>query len=624
MSKSAAGERDSQFANAMAAHAAGRLDESEQLLRRLVEFNAGDWEAQLFHGIILGKLERNEEAAQTLSGVLRAMPDSFEAMFWFSIVARRSGDFAGAVEFARKAATAQPNSPFAQNNLGFCEMDCGHYEQAIHAFSWAVRLRPDNATTYYNLAGCLVVLGREEDALAAYKSAVALAPKNLQPRLGLAKTKLVLNDLKGAARESRAAIALDPNSSQAHATLAMAKMHLGDADMAREHIAIAAGLDPADATVYAKLGSILQSVGEIDASNDAFLKSIDLDPHQGHAYFGLVFNKRITEEDRMLLVTMEALVEKGGLPVRELASLHYALGKGFEGVAEYEKAMSHFDEANRISRKLKFGDLPYDAAGAAASTHVKIARYTQGLFEASAGFGLESDVPIFVVGMMRSGTTLVEQIFSSHPNVAAAGEQEFWTHRGLEALTPDGQIDFQKLQSLGTEYLALLANFGPAARHVTDKMPGNYLSLGLIHAAFPNARIIHTRRNPADTGLSIYVTPNRARVNFAHSKETIASAYLEYWKLMEHWREVLPSDRFLEVTYEDIIADQDGHTRLLADFCGLAWDDAMLHPESNERAVVTPSAWQVRQPLYRTSMERWRRYEPWLGPLKDLLDLPNR
>ncbi len=615
-------ERGPLWAAAHQAHASGNIRESEQLFRRIANEDTEDWEARQFLAIILAKAGKNEESAHTLEEVLTTNSGSFEALFWLSIVYRRLGRLSEAVERARSSATLQPQSAHAQNNLGFCEMEAGNLEQAVVAFAKAADLRPDNAVSLYNLGNCLAALGRENEAITPLKAAVVLQPGALEYHLALAKVMLNLNGVRGAIDECLAAIQIDPRSVDAHRWLSTALMHAGQVERARAHIDIALSIDATDSNSQARLASILQTAGQIEESNEAFLKSIDLEPNQGYAYFGLIFNKRVSEEDRPLLNVMESLVVANKLPTTELASLHYGLGRGYEGLKDFEKAMSNYDAANRLTRTIKLGDRPYSIEDAHTSTELKRVRYSKSFFEAARSLGLKSDLPIVVVGMMRSGTTLAEQILSSHSDVAAAGEQDFWIHRGFESLNDRGQVDFEKLRVIGREYLELLRKIGGNAKHVTDKMPANYLSLGHIHAAFPNAKIIHMRRHPVDTAISIWATPNRARIDYAHDKASIVAAYKEYLSLMEHWRRIIPSDRLLEIRYEDLVEDPEANTRRMAEFCELRWDDAMLHPESNDRSVVTPSVWQVRQPVYRTSTERWRNYEPWLGEFRALLELP--
>lgn len=607
------------MADAQAANARGHLGEAERLLRHLLTMDEGDLEAKLFLGMTLGKMEQNVEAAQVLREVLAELPGSFEALFWSSILRRKAGDLPNAVEYARKAAAIQPQSPFAQNNLGLCEMESRNFEAAATAFARSTASRSDNATVFNNLGVCLGFLGRDEDAINAFRQAIKLAPNSLESHLELAKLLGGLNKLTESIREASLALEIDPRCSRAHCLLALSLLHSNRAEEAKHHAEQAIEIEPENALAHATVGSVRQSQGDIEGANVAFRMSINLDPSQAYGYFALTHNKRITEQDRPMLANMEVVAAANRLPPQEIGSLHYGLGKGYENLGEYEKSMAHYDEANRIIRKLRFGDEPYDSKRAAAATDAKTSRYTKAFFVEAKSQGLESDLPIFIVGMMRSGTTLVEQILSSHPAVFAAGELDFWPDRSIEGLNRELMPDFPKLRTLANEYLSVLGTIGPDARFVTDKMPANYLALGQIHSAFPNARIIHMQRHPVDTAISIYATPNRARIDYAHDKHSIVVAYKEYLRLMAHWRKVLPGDLFLEVRYEDLVQDREGVARLLAEFCGLTWDDAMLQHEGNERSVLTPSAWQVRQPIYKTSVERWKRFEPWLGPFKELL-----
>jgi hypothetical protein len=223
--------------------------------------------------------------------------------------------------------------------------------------------------------------------------------------------------------------------------------------------------------------------------------------------------------------------------------------------------------------------------------------------------------------MPRSGTTLVEQILSSHPRIAGAGELPFWRQQAiaLDEVDHPGTIDEAASRRIAGEYLAVLRHSSAMAARITDKMPFNFLWIGLIRLVFPHARFIHCRRHPVDTCLSIYCTSLESIRGFAGDRDDLVFFYREYTRLMDHWRAVLPIDRFIEVDYESLTADLENQARRLIAFCGLEWDAACLRPEQNSRTVQTASKWQARQPIYRSSVERWRSYEPWLGSLRDLM-----
>ncbi|MGA7196339.1 sulfotransferase family protein, partial [Roseiarcus sp.] len=234
-------------------------------------------------------------------------------------------------------------------------------------------------------------------------------------------------------------------------------------------------------------------------------------------------------------------------------------------------------------------------------------------------WGVEDPTPVLIVGLPRSGTTLTEQILSSHPEIAAGGEREPWGARFAARGDIWGPTSTpEATRRLADDYLAALRRFGPDAKRVTDKTLGNFMLLGVIHRVFPEATLIHCRRHPIDTALSIFTTNFEMNYDFASDRSDLVFFTRQYQRLMAHWREVLPPDRFVEVEYEALVADLEPQARRLIAACGVEWNDASLEPHRNTREITTASIWQARQPIYRTSVERWRRYEPWLGELREL------
>src|ERR1700723_2077423 len=279
--------------------------------------------------------------------------------------------------------------------------------------------------------------------------------------------------------------------------------------------------------------------------------------------------------------------------------------------------MQEFDAADSVRR----GFSSFDSAAFATEIDRLIARCSRDLIARAPELGSSDATPMVIIGMPRSGTTLVEQIVSSHPQVAGGGELHFWNQRGaLWHASGAGENEAQFLSQAAEDYLGVLRAIGPKAARVTDKMPFNFLWAGLIHIAFPRAIIIHCRRTAVDTALSINQTHFHPSLAFPTGDAELVADFRSYQRLTDHWRSVLPADRFIEVDYEDLTRAPEPVIRRIIAACGLAWNDACLRPESNPRAVNTPSKWQARQPIYRTSVARWRRYEPWLGPLSALVD----
>jgi tetratricopeptide (TPR) repeat protein len=457
------------------------------------------------------------------------------------------------------------------------------------------------------------------DAAKSFDRALVLSPNSIDSWLSLGQVLLSQTNPGEAAKCARRALKMNPNSAEGHLLLASALVEDSLTGEAEVHLKKAIELNPSDARAQGLLGQRFQSLGKFEEANACLEKSIELEPRQGFSYFAYVHNNKVTERDRGRIDAMEALVSQAELDPRQMMFLYYGLGRAYETLKEYEKAMRNFDHANRVARKLKFGDAKLDRAAYSREFDWLIDTFTPAFFDRHRRAGDSSAVPIVIVGMMRSGTTLAEQILSAHPRIGAAGEQRFWPSSRPTLIGERGKLFRpERLGPTGKQYVEALLKICPGARHVTDKMPANYELLGPIHAALPNARIIHMRRNSVDTCISIYATPNRVPVEFAYDRSNIVFAYREYQRLMEHWRAVLPADRFIEVNYEDVVADRETQVRRMLDLIGLEWDDALMHHETNDRNVVTPSMWQVRQPIYTSSVERWRRYEPWLGEFEEL------
>ena len=369
------------------------------------------------------------------------------------------------------------------------------------------------------------------------------------------------------------------------------------------------------ARARALLGELLSNRGMFEEAARHLTEATEDFPP---AFQQLTVVKRMTETDRPLVDRMRVLAERPGLDVLPRINVHFGLGKAYDDLGDYAEAMRHYEAANR----LRAMSVRLDRAALAAKYDNLIAGFTADALERARQALARptcpgNDLPVFIVGMPRSGTTLVEQILSSHPAVAADGELNFWGDRlrGWDA-SRIGAGEAGTLVKAAEDYRAELRQIGPEALRVTDKRPRNFELLWLIRLAFPDARVIHCRRSPVDTCLSIFFANFSARQDYACDRGDLVFFYRQYERLMDHWRRALPPDRFTEVEYETLIADREAETRRLIAFCGLDWNDACLSPERNGRVVKTASLWQARQPVYTTSVERWRRYEPWLGELQ--------
>jgi len=601
-----------------AAQAKGEFPRVIALAQRALEIDEGCVQAKLLLGVTEAKIGDPRVAVGWLQEVREADPNSFHAPFWQSVALHRHGFLAEAAEAAQAAVQVNPNDAQALAQLGLCLMDLRRLHEAEDLFRKSVRLSGGAPPVQFQLSLCLHLQGRDEEAETLLTQLLGIMPPSAENFQRLATYLMTHGNALGAIACARRALEVAPNSSSAQLLLGRILQEENRAAEAEQLLRKASERGPKDATTVARLGMALQGLGQIDEAVECFQRAIAIDPSQSYPYFALVNGKRVGQADRATVERMAELADDPRRALRDESFLRYGLGKAYGDLGEFEASMENYHLANRIECELRFHGRPFDFAEYADRVDRTIDRFTAAELKRMKVAGSESDLPIFVVGMMRSGTTLVEQILSSHPEVGAGGEQSFWVDNWPLAVdgakhSPDG------MSLLKERYLALLRRIAPGKRHVVDKMPVNYAGLGIIHAVFPKAKIVHIRRHPVDNCLSIYFTPNRAMTEYAHVPENIVFAYREYQRVMDHWRSVLPPETMLEVDYADLVSDSEPVIRKTIAFLGLPWDDACLSPHRNQRSVVTPSVWQVRQPIYRSSLETWRKYEPWLGPFRDLL-----
>lgn len=421
--------------------------------------------------------------------------------------------------------------------------------------------------------------------------------------------------------EFELALGLDPLNANVHVLLSWALPRAGRIAEAEAHLEQAIELDPNLGVAYGMLGFRKQERGDFASALANFQRGVELQPRQAGSYYGIVQSKMVTAADQAMVEAMERLSAEPGVPPTDRLFLHFGLGKAYDDLARYEDAIRHYDIANRISATDPvIRSKPYDRKGHRTHVDATIARYTGEFLKQFSGYRSDSDTPILIVGMPRSGTTLVEQVISSHPSVAAGGELTFWRDEAkvLRRQVAGNRCDDATGKWVAKQYLKVLDGLAGGKPRVTDKMPINYLFLGAIHMLFPNARVVFCRRHPVDTSLSIFMT-RIMPPEFSNDRGNIVFCYREHERIMAHWQAVLPADRLLEVRYEQMVLDQEQTSRRLIEFCGLPWDDACLRPEKNDRKVMTPSLWQARQPVYRTSLDRWKNYEPWLNEFRELL-----
>jgi tetratricopeptide (TPR) repeat protein len=534
----------------------------------------------------------------------------------------RAGRPEDAIAPLRNAALLQASNPIIQHDLGLACLELGHLPEAIAALQRAVASNPRYADAYFRLGIAWEKLGNIGGAIAAYDRATKLLPSLTEAWFRAGALLYVLGHRDEAIGCFRRAAATGGKTRFGRLGRARALLIEDRNQEAEEVLRETLAADPRNAMAYDSLGSLLSEFGRFDEARACFERAITLAPLLAGSYYDLVRCRPITKDDG-LLPEMQAALETPGLEAGQRQRLHLAIGKAAEDLGDYRLAIEHFDAADTVRR----GSTSFDSAAFSNEIDLLIARCTPEFIAHASELGNRDATPVLIVGMPRSGTTLVEQIVSMHPEVGAGDELNFWNGRGavwhrsgaVGNETPFAGKEF--LAKAAADYLGVLRAIAPEATRVTDKMPFNFLWAGLIHIAFPRALIIHCRRAAVDTALSIHQTHFHPSLAFPTGGVELVEYFRSYQRLIDHWRRVLPPDRFLEVDYEDLTREPEPAIRRIIAACGLAWHDACLRPESNPRAVKTPSKWQARQPIYRTSVARWRRYEPWLGPLRALVDV---
>jgi tetratricopeptide (TPR) repeat protein len=498
----------------------------------------------------------------------------------------------------------------------------GKLDEAERMYARAAQEQPDNPGWHYHRASVLSRLYRDYESLGCLRVATQLAPDK-DGQLILAALELNFANPSIALAQAEKAIQMDPKNEGGYVVAAKSLMATGRMAEADDWWRQAEPLGKEKESIPLQRAIALVRHGDFSGGISALEEIVERSPKFLPAYVQIATNKKIGDEDRPFIEALKQFEGDKSIGETGEVALNFALGKAHDNLREYEAAMRYFDAGNRLQYRAIGETGGFDREGYAANMALRTRVFSHEVVAEQAAKGDPSEAPIFVLGMIRSGTTLAEQIISSHPMVVGAGEQDFWINADLRLIDyANSRLELENLREAARTYLRLLGEFSKGkALRVVDKQPGNLILAGALHIAYPNARIIHMRRHPVDTAVSIWTTHIQTTTRFVNDKGNIAHAFRQHERLMRHWREVIPADRFLDVSYEELIVDREKVTREMLEFCNLPWDDVCLSPEKNQKLVITPSLWQVRQPIYRTSMERWRNYEPWLGDFRQLFDL---
>jgi tetratricopeptide (TPR) repeat protein len=540
---------------------------------------------------------------------------------------RMSGDIDGAIEAYQEALTYRANYAEAYNNLGTLLQQNRQFDEAEHALRKAIQQNPQYVEAHNNLAQLLANQKKEVEALRILGDALKFAPKNVQTLLITARIQMRRNSHAAAEGAARLALKEEPENPDA-LTIMGQLMH--ETDRYEEAIKLlerALKKRPDSPEALNFYGVALKSVGRLDEARETILKALKLNAGMYGAYANLNdlvdFSEGPGEE---LFNRMDAVF--ASVPNKEadyLLPLHFAYAKALEDRGEHPRALEHYITGGRMKR----AQLNYTEAETFGFFDGIREAFPKSAFENRKFAGIDDPRPTFIVGMPRSGSTLVEQILASHPDVFGAGEVKYLS-RSLGQLRDRfpslpkypqmvDKITPAQMGIVGKSYLDALSKGSGDAKRITDKLLTNYFFVGFIHLLFPNAKIINTQRDPVDTCLSGFTKLFKDDMPHSYDLGELGRYYGKYRELMQHWEEVLPEGALITVQYEDVVADTEKEARRLIDFLELPWDDKCVDFHKSDRPVKTASVAQVRKPIYNTSVKRWTKYGDGLQPLVDAI-----
>ena len=637
-------------------HQAGRLQQAEDGYRKILQENPKHCDALHLLGVITHQRGDHDTAASLIQKAISCSPGNPTFYFNLASVYKAQGNLEQAVTAYRNVIRINPAAVEAFNNLGVMLKDMGQLKEAAQAFQQALKIQPGFAVAAFNLGNVYFSLKRNNDAIQAYQQALSIKPdyadawfnlgnvyladglneqaitsykKTVQARqdfaeayFSLGKTYQATDRFDEAIANYTNAILYKPAYIEAYIKLGNTYSDIGHYAEARENYHQALHLHPESTDALYGIARSLIDEGKFTEANTILRRILSLNPGHAKSYHSLTSTKIFTSADDDIQA-MEHLLQDNGLSAEDKILINFSLAKAFEDIHMYDKSFHFLQAGNNLKRKT----FDYDIAGIKSFFSSIKDIFSRKYFSHRNEYGGDNKMPIFIIGMPRSGTTLVEQILASHPAVSGAGELTDLKRiifNTSPKLTYDNfpenavSLDAGDIERFASEYIRCLNSHKRDATYVTDKMPGNFLYIGLIKLMFPQARVIHCVRDPIDTCLSIYKQLFVGIHRYAYNLEELGHYYCYYLGLMEHWRNTLPQFIF-NIHYEELVSDQEVQTRRLLDHCELPWDDACLSFHRSNRPVKTASLAQVKQPIYRGSIDKWRHYEQHLEPLLRIL-----
>jgi tetratricopeptide (TPR) repeat protein len=569
-------------------------------------------------GIAYFDNEEYEKAETYHRNALKLDPNCAPSLNNMGSLARERGEQEKALEWYAKARAVQPGYVEPLNNIGATLVRMSRPEEALAALDQALAQNPNYGEAWCNKGSALLDLEQNAPALACFMQALRCRHDYAEAYVGIARAHKGEYQLDQAEAAARRALELDPASEEAWSTLGGIHTSQGKNELAKAAFGKALEIDPACAGAQMGLGNLMLEDGRFAEAERIFAAAEKSGEDRLSFLFSMVQAKKIKKGDPEL-AELEAQ-NIASLPPGKALYVHFSLGKAYDDIGEADKAFPHFIKGCAIKR----ARLSYDADDKDRAFAGIRQVFSKEFIDKNRGKGFASGKPIFVLGMPRSGTTLTEQILASHPDVFGAGEIYDLLDVAGSRDVQDGKPSFpaniagmagEGFAEMGRRYVEGLEKRNPSARRITDKMPINFLHIGLIHLILPQAKIVHVSRHPLDTCISCFTRLFAHNQDATYDLNELGRFYKAYNDMMKHWRQALPAGSFYDIRYEKLVEDTETEARRLVDYCGLDWNDNCLDFHKNERSIRTASVTQVRQPIYKSSLARWKKYEKFLGPL---------
>lgn len=597
----------------------GKPEDAIRIGKRAVQLEPGSASAHSNLGLAYYDLGDLPEAEACQKRALALKPDLVAASNNLGSIARDNEDSAAAIAFYRKVLELRPDYLESVNNLISVLIETEAVDDAMVLADDYLAKGYASAELHRNRGRLHSLKCEWDDAERRFRSAISLDEQKPESYVGLAQVLTEKNLHELALLEAEKAQRLDPSHAPAYHYIAVCKSHLGDLDAGFANYEKTLELKPDFSAAMIALGYLEMERGSFDAARMWFNKAAEQDKARLNAQIALVKLDKVTEDNSDFLALLSALPEANKMLPEQAVSYHYALGKCYEDLKQYDDAFAHFAKGATLKRSI----VDFDADQIEETANDLISVFTPDLTERLRLSALDSSQPIFVVGMPRSGTTLTESILASHPDVYGAGELSYMHKLFADQLRGGNKktgslianLPEQELSKRARKYIQQLDAHAPGTAHIVDKMPANFLMVGLIHAIMPNAKIVHVARNPLDTCLSCFTRVFQRSQYHSYDQVELGRYYNAYVRVMQHWKDLLPDGSFHTVHYEGLVEDIETEARRMVEFCDLEWDDRCLEFHKGERRVRTASVQQVRQPLYKSSKEKWRNYETHLLPL---------